>query len=111
MADPFIIYIPGLLPKPEPELHREALNRCLLSGLRRVDASVADAVGAGTGNFDIVSWTYDFYGTHCDIGLDKAAIEAVIDQPAASASDMRKHRPGCVALRAGYTDSVADCRS
>ena len=88
MADPFIIYIPGLLPKPEPELHREALIRCLLAGLRRVDASVADAIGAGTGNFDIVSWTYEFYGTHRDMGLDKAAIEAVIDQPAASARDV-----------------------
>ena len=38
MADqvmPLIIYVPGLLPKPEPEKHREALLRCLLTGLRR----------------------------------------------------------------------------
>ena len=35
---PLIIYVPGLLPKPEPEKHHEALLQCLLTGLRRVDA-------------------------------------------------------------------------
>ena len=57
---PLILYIPGLLPKPEPEIHSEALARCLLTGVRRVDPAVADAIETA-GAFDIVSWTYDFY--------------------------------------------------
>ncbi len=88
MSHPVIIYVPGLLPKPEPQLHREALFRCVLAGLRRVDAPVADAIEARAGGFDIVSWTYDFYCTHRDIELDRAAIEAVISQAKASARDI-----------------------
>ena len=88
MAHPIVIYIPGLLPKPEPEKHREALLRCLLAGLRRVDAPVADAIEATHGSFDIVSWTYDFYRTHRDINIDRAAIEAVILQSEASTADI-----------------------
>ena len=41
-AQPLILYIPGLLPKPVPAVHRDALLRCLLAGVRRVDESVAD---------------------------------------------------------------------
>ena len=36
-----MLYVPGLLPKPEASVHRQALLRCLLSGLERVDATVA----------------------------------------------------------------------
>jgi hypothetical protein len=38
--------------------------------------------------FDIVSWTYDFYGTHRDINLDLADIEAVLEKTEASTSDI-----------------------
>ena len=85
---PLILYIPGLLPKPEPEIHREALARCLLTGVRRIDPAVADAVETATGAFDIVSWTYDFYGTHRDFELDRPAVDAVIEQPEASEEDV-----------------------
>ncbi len=88
MTKPLVIYIPGLLPKPEPDLHREALLRCLHSGLRRVDAPVADALGTSASNFEIVSWTYDFYGSHSDIGQDRAAIDAVIEQAAPGRQDI-----------------------
>jgi len=88
MARPLIIYIPGLLPKPEPPLHRDALFRCLLAGMRRVDAAVADAIEATAGGFDLVSWTYDFYGEHRDYDLDRAAIDAVVDQASASQRDI-----------------------
>ena len=88
MAGPLIIYIPGLLAKPAPEEHRNALLRCLLAGLRRVDAPVADAIAASPGNFDIVSWTYDFYGAHRDKEIDRAAIDAVIEQAEASEKDI-----------------------
>jgi hypothetical protein len=85
---PLILYVPGLLPKPEPELHREALLRCLLTGVRRVDADVAREIESMPRAFDLVSWTYDFYREYRDIALDAAAIDAVIEQPAASQQDV-----------------------
>jgi hypothetical protein len=88
MAQPLIIYVPGLLPKPQPDLHRDGLLRCLVAGLRRIDLEVADAVEANPGNFELVSWTFDFYGTHRDFELDRSAIDAVIEQPEASARDI-----------------------
>jgi hypothetical protein len=85
---PLILYIPGLLPKPEPAIHREALARCLIAGVRRVDPAVADAIETATGAFDIVSWTYDFYGTHRDFEFDRSAVDAVIEQLEASEKDV-----------------------
>jgi hypothetical protein len=64
------------------------LFRCLLAGLRRHDEKVALDIAANLHCFDIVSWTYDFYREHRDIGLDEAAIEAVIVQAEASAEDL-----------------------
>ena len=87
-AAPLIIYVPGLLPKPEPELHREALLRCLLTGVRRIDADVAREIELQSGAFDLVSWTYDFYREHRDIALDADGIEAVIEQPTATKQDI-----------------------
>ena len=80
MAHPIIIYIPGLLPKPEAGVHRDALFRCLLAGMRRIDVSVADAIEATARGFEIIPWTYDFYLAHRDIELDRSGIEAVIEQ-------------------------------
>lgn len=88
MAHPVIIYVPGLLPKPEPRKHRDALFRCLLAGVQRVDRQVADSISATAGGFDVVTWTYDFYNTHRDFELDRAAIDAVVEQPKANAKDI-----------------------
>ena len=41
VTTPLIIYVPGLLPKPEPAIHKEALFRSLIAGVRRLDAQVA----------------------------------------------------------------------
>jgi len=87
-AHPIVLYVPGLLPKPESGVHREALLRCLLAGLERLDSPVADAIAATTGGFDIVSWTYDFYGEHRDIAIDVEAIEHVVGQSTASERDI-----------------------
>jgi hypothetical protein len=87
-ANPLIIFVPGLLPKPEPDLHREALLRCLLTGVRRIDKDVATAIESTNGAFDVVSWTYDFYLAHRDMSIDVAAIDAVIDQVGASDRDI-----------------------
>ncbi len=40
-AEPLILYVPGLLPKPPAGVHREALKRCLISGVRKADAGAA----------------------------------------------------------------------
>ncbi|MCP4301511.1 MAG: hypothetical protein GY783_13065 [Gammaproteobacteria bacterium] len=87
-SHPIILYVPGLLPKPEPEAHRDALLRCLLAGVRRVDEPVAEAISTTVGGFDVVSWTYDFYREHRDIAIDREAIDDVIRQPAASERDI-----------------------
>lgn len=55
MLRPLIIYVPGLLPKPESEIHRDALLRGLLAGLQRVDGPVACAVASSRDSFNIVS--------------------------------------------------------
>lgn len=85
---PLILFVPGLLPKPEPKAHRDALFRCLLAGLRRHDEKIALDIAANLHCFDIVSWTYDFYLEHRDIGLDFEAIDAVIAQAGPTARDM-----------------------
>ena len=85
---PLIIFVPGLLPKPEGQIHRAALLRCLLAGLRRIDEPVARALQASPDSFAIVAWTYDFYGRHEDIDVELAAIDAVIEQAEASADDI-----------------------
>lgn len=88
MTRPLIIYVPGLLPKPQRDVHREALLRCLLAGLRRVDESVASALEHSPSSFEIVSWTHDFYNAHRDIELDRAAIDAVVSQSEAGKRDI-----------------------
>ncbi len=87
---PLILYVPGLLPKPEPEVHKEALCRCLLEGVRRADPDVAGAIRASGHGFDAVCWTYDFYGEHRDFELDRDAIEAALKQPRAGEDDIRE---------------------
>lgn len=85
---PLILYVPGLLPKPEPRAHRDALFRCLFAGLKRHDEAIALDIAGNLHCFDVVSWTYDFYRTHRDIGLDSAAIDAVIEQERATPADI-----------------------
>lgn len=85
---PLILYVPGLMPKPEPGSHRDALFRCLLAGIRRRDEQVALDIAANLHCFDLVSWTYDFYGVHRDIAIDADAIDAVIEQPRATERDI-----------------------
>lgn len=82
---PVIVYVPGLKPKPPADLHRRELVRCLVEGLRRIDAEIANDVGEA---FHLVSWTYDFYGEHRDINLDIADIETVLTKTGASERDI-----------------------
>ncbi|MGI9202534.1 MAG: hypothetical protein ACR2Q3_00905 [Woeseiaceae bacterium] len=86
-ARPVIIYVPGLKPKPEAAVHREQLLRCLRAGLQRVDPDVAAAV-TDDDAFNLVSWTYDFYGEHRDIKLDIDDIESILTKNGPSEDDI-----------------------
>ena len=88
MNTPLILYVPGLLPKPEAGVHRQALRRCLLAGLQRHDAGVAEEIAAAERSFDLVSWTYDFYREHRDFALDAEAIDDLLARSDASEQDI-----------------------
>lgn len=90
VTTPLILYIPGLLPKPEADSHKAALLRCLVAGVLKCDEEVAEQIQVTGNSFDIVSWTYDFYREHRDIALDSAAIDAVIEEREASEDDIRE---------------------
>jgi hypothetical protein len=85
---PLVLYIPGLKPKPEPDLHRVQLLRCLTGGIRRLDPDVAAAI-EDADNFRLVSWTYDFYGEHRDITVDLDDIDTLLKKERASDEDIR----------------------
>jgi hypothetical protein len=84
---PVILYIPGLKPKPEASIHQAQLLRCLTAGLRRVDAEICNEVIAADA-FQLIAWTYDFYGEHRDIGLDQADIETVLGKDGPTEADI-----------------------
>ena len=86
-GEPLMIYVPGLKPKPEPRAHRHELFRCLLEGVRRIDPDSAAQMQEHDHCFDIIGWTYDFYGEHYDLNLDLAAIDALIQQHSATDKD------------------------
>lgn len=88
MSTPLILYVPGLLPKPEAGVHREALRRCLAEGLRRHDAAIAGEFAALERSFDLVAWTYDFYREHRDFALDAKSIEDLLGRADASERDI-----------------------
>ena len=85
-----LIYIPGLLPKPDPVTHRDALFRCLRHGLRTVDATLE--AGLTDDAFELVAWTWDFYHEERDFGLDAASVDALLAQTEASAFDRSESR-------------------
>ncbi len=90
VAHPVVLYVPGLLPKPEPGVHGDALLRCLRAGLERIAPPVGEAIAATRGAFDVVSWTYDFYGEYRDFGIDARAVDALIAQDAPSERDIEE---------------------
>jgi len=87
-GEPLIIYVPGLKPKPEPAAHRRELFRCLLEGVRRIDPRSAEEMENHGHCFDIVGWTYDYYGEYRDLNIDIAAIDALVEQSSASEQDI-----------------------
>lgn len=87
-ASPLILYVPGLLPKPPAEVHREALRRCMVAGVRKADPDTAARIDADAHAFDVVAWTFDFYGEHRDYGIDSDAVDDVIETRRAGPHDV-----------------------
>ena len=85
---PLILFVPGLLPKPRADDHRDALLRCLIHGLKKNDADVAASIVANAGCFNVVAWTYDFYGEHRDILLDNESIDEMLSRPGPTQKDL-----------------------
>lgn len=104
---PLILYIPGLLPKPEPRTHRDALFRCLMAGMRRHDKDVALDIAANLHCFDVVAWTFDFYHKHREFGLDSEAVEDIIARGQAGELDIAE-ATSWRRRAAGWLFSVAD---
>ena len=90
MADPLIIFVPGLRPKPEPDKHAEAMMRCLRTGISHVDDALANELQTKTDWFDLVDWNFAFYQEYHDIETDAAGIAAVLLQQAASETDRQE---------------------
>ncbi|HEX2139700.1 MAG TPA: hypothetical protein VHG33_08310, partial [Woeseiaceae bacterium] len=87
-VEPLILYVPGLKSKPPPGIHLPQLWKCLLEGVRRVDADTALDMQDCADAFDIAGWNYDFYGEHRDIALDKPGIARVLQQREATRQDI-----------------------
>jgi hypothetical protein len=85
-----IIFVPGLNPKPPPELYRPQLKRVLLHSLRRTRPRAAEHLAAHAVEFELVAWTYLFHGAHRDITVDLPAIEQLLVQSEATRDDLRE---------------------
>jgi hypothetical protein len=84
-----IIFVPGLNPKPPPDIYRPQLLRVLLAALARMRPSAAEWLAANGANFELVAWTYLFHGAHRDISVDLPGIERLLVQTEARPEDVR----------------------
>jgi hypothetical protein len=94
---PLIVFVPGLRPKPEPRIHRAELLRCLHKGVARVSAECAADLKSQPDSFELIAWTFPFYGEHHDIELDRPGIEALLQAP--GASDLDRAQANSLTLR------------
>lgn len=85
-----IIFVPGLNPKPPPEIFRLQLARVLHASLGRMRPRAAEWFAANDSQFELVAWTYLFHGAHRDISVDLPGIERLLVQTEASAEDLRE---------------------
>lgn len=90
MREPIIIYVPGIKPKPPAAVHRAALWRCLLEGVRRADPQAAADMARHAGCFSLVSWAHVFYETQRDIAVDEPGIERLLSLPGPEERDVRE---------------------
>lgn len=87
-----IVYVPGMKPKPPPDAHRAALLRVLLSGLERVKPEAARMLHQHADRFELVSWTFLFYGSYRNLEIDRPGIDRLLAEPGPSAEDLKEIR-------------------
>ncbi|MEJ2601878.1 MAG: hypothetical protein P8172_01055 [Gammaproteobacteria bacterium] len=92
MTRPVIVFVPGMRPKPEPDLHRQQVWRTLLEGVRRADEQVAAAMRSCPGCLTLADWTWLFYGSHAAIDPDLPAIEELLQKPGPTERDVAEAR-------------------
>jgi hypothetical protein len=90
LTAPRIIFVPGLNPKPPPEVYRLQLTRVLAAGLAGAHPRAAAWFAANADAFRLVAWTYLFYGAHRDITVDMPGIERLLTQDAPSPEDVEE---------------------
>jgi len=83
-----IVFVPGMKPKPPAEIHRRTLLRVLIAGIGRVDRELADELERHQEMFELIPWTYQFYGRYRDIGLDLPGIDRAIQCAEPDAGDI-----------------------
>ncbi len=84
-----IVYVPGKNPKPHPREHQQQLWRCLLAGVQRVDADVADALRRQEDAFHLIAWNHFYYRRYKSIEEDLPWIDALLKK--SGPSEMDKH--------------------
>ncbi len=87
MTVPTIIFVPGLKPKPPPEVYGPELQRVLAAALERSRPGASTPL-ARTDAFVVVGWTSLFYGT--DVELDRVGIEALLSGQQPTRDDLRE---------------------
>lgn len=90
MTAPRIIFVPGLNPKPPPELYRPQLTRVLMAGLARSRPRAAAWFADNADALRLVAWTYLFYGAHRDITVDMPGIDRLVAQVAPSTEELEE---------------------
>jgi|GEM_PF-236318 len=82
-----IIYVPGRNTKPEPAIHRRHLWRCILNGVCRVDARLAEEMEIECSGFTLAAWNYMYYAAHASLQADIPWIDKLIAKKAADNED------------------------
>jgi len=84
LTAPRIIFVPGLNPKPRPELYHGQLTRVLTAGLARSRPDAAAWLTANSDAFRLIAWTYSFYRTYSDVAVDMPGVERLLTEPPSS---------------------------
>jgi hypothetical protein len=88
---PRIIFVPGKNPKPEPELYKQQLRRCLLAGVGKADPAVHAELAALPDFFTLIAWNHGYYGRYADFD-DSPWVDRLLEKQEASPEDMREAR-------------------
>lgn len=85
-----VLFVPGQGPKPPSQDYRAALWRCLVEGVRRVDAPLAAEIGRYADGFRLIDWNHPYYRLHADFERDRRSIERLLAATGPSGLDRRE---------------------